>query len=175
MNQHQPHERDTAVDALLTKDAIYDCLARYARGVDRVDAELISSAFWPDAHDAHGAMNGTPAEFISWFVPTQGEREVAQHFLMNQLVELRGEQADVETYFISVAKRYDQTEIEMVGGRYIDTFERRSHEWRIKNRVVLLDWQSKGDASTMSERLSRSHRGLRNASDPSYRAQSPQE
>lgn len=168
MESKRPQGRDAAVESLLAKSAISDALARYARGVDRVDAELIRSAFWPDAHDAHGAMNGSPEEFIAWFVPDQGEREVAQHFLMNQLVELCGDQADVETYFISVAKRYGQDKVEMVGGRYIDVFEQRRGEWRIKDRMVLLDWQSWGDAATMAERLSRSHRGSRSADDPSY-------
>jgi hypothetical protein len=163
-----PTTESASLAALLDRQAISDCLARYARGVDRVDEELIRSAFWEDAHDAHGAFDGSPQEFIDWFVPNQGTREVAQHFLMNQSVQLDGKVADVETYFISMGKQRGSDVIESVGGRYVDLFEKRDGEWRIKTRLVLLDWQSVGDASNMGERLSRSNRGSRDRNDPSY-------
>lgn len=154
--------------ALIDRQAISDCLFRYARGVDRADEELIRSAFWEDAHDSHGAVNGSPEEFLAWFIPNQPAREVAQHFLMNQSTELHGDRADTETYFISVAKHYGSEGIETVGGRYVDLFEKRQGEWRIKTRLVLLEWQCWGDASQMGERLSRSHHGSRDRNDPSY-------
>jgi hypothetical protein len=167
-NMEDPTMKSASLTALLDRQSISDCLARYARGVDRVDEELIRSAFWEDAHDAHGAFEGSPQEFVAWFVPTQGTREVAQHFLMNQSVQLDGEVADVETYFISMGKQRGSDVIESVGGRYVDLFEKRNGEWRVKTRIVLLDWQSVGDASNMTERLSRSNRGSRDRTDPSY-------
>lgn len=157
-----------ALGELLDRQAISDCLLRYARGVDRVDEELIRSAYWEDAHDSHGAFNGGPEEFLAWFIPNQPEREVAQHFLMNQFVELRGDEADAETYFVSVAKKYGSGDIETVGGRYVDLFAKRQGEWRIQTRLVLLEWQCLGDASGMAQRLSRSHRGSRDLNDPCY-------
>jgi hypothetical protein len=33
-------------------------MLREARGVDRRDEELIRSAYWGDAHDSHGQLNG---------------------------------------------------------------------------------------------------------------------
>jgi hypothetical protein len=41
---------------------IYDCLVRYARGLDRHDAELIASAFWPDAQANYGALFSGPRD-----------------------------------------------------------------------------------------------------------------
>lgn len=166
----------TAVDAgrdalttLLDRQAIWDCLLRYARGVDRLDEELIRSAFWPDAHDSHGMMNGSVDNFLARWLPTQPAREAGQHFVSNQTVRFDGpDGADVETYFMASSKRYDSDRLEMVAGRYVDRFERRTGEWRIRTRLVLLDWQCVADASGMADRLSRAYRGSRDATDPSY-------
>lgn len=38
---------------LLDRQAIYDVMMRYCRGVDRFDADLITSAYHPDARDDH--------------------------------------------------------------------------------------------------------------------------
>ncbi len=43
----------------MDREAIRDCLLRYARGVDRFDRELIVSAFHPGAIDVHGKFVGT--------------------------------------------------------------------------------------------------------------------
>ncbi len=37
-------------------------------------------------------------------------------------------------------RREDETGDDVLGGRYIDRFERRDGEWRIARRVLLLDW-----------------------------------
>ena len=36
------------------QQAIRDVLARYWRGIDRGDADLVRSTYHPDARDAHG-------------------------------------------------------------------------------------------------------------------------
>jgi hypothetical protein len=157
-----------ALAGLVARQEIWECLLRYARGVDRVDEGLIRSAFWEDAVDAHGRVTGSPEDFLGWFLPAQPDREVAQHLLMNHRLQLDGASASAETYFISVAKPVDSDRIEQVGGRYLDRFQRRNGQWRIAHRLVLLDWQSVGDASGMAARLSHSHRGFRDRNDPSY-------
>jgi hypothetical protein len=162
-----------ALSALLDRQHISDCLLRYARGVDRLDVDLIRSSFWPDARDAHGPVNGSVDDFLNFFLPRQDVREAAQHLVMNHLVVLDGAMASSEAYFISVAKAVGRVEVEMVGGRYLDQFERRHGEWRISSRLVLLDWQCLGDGAGMAERLARSHGGARNPADPSYRSHPP--
>lgn len=164
-----PYPDPAALAALLDRQAISDCLLRYARGVDRLDQELIRSAFWEDAHDAHGQIAGTVDDFLASWWPRQGAREVAQHLIANQAIELGVETAHVETYFLAVSKPYDGDRLEIVGGRYLDQFAKRGGEWRIRDRRVLLDWQCVADASGMAERLSRANRGSRDQDDPSYR------
>lgn len=154
--------------ALCDRQAIWDCLMCYCRGVDRLDADLVRSAYWPDAHDTHGAMSGTPEEFLAKWLPTQAVREVAQHMVTNHTVVLDGDLARAETYFTSVMKNTGSTTLQLVGGRYLDTFERRGAEWRIRERVVVLDWQAESDARRMKEVLDGRVCGRRDRGDPSY-------
>jgi hypothetical protein len=58
--------------------------------------------------------------------------------------------------------------MELLGGRYLDHFEKRAGQWRIAERLVLVEWQCVTDASAMQERLSQRHRGVRGRDDPSY-------
>lgn len=161
-------QRDAAIDAMLDRQAISACMLRYTRGVDRLDEALIRSAFWDDAWDSHGPVNGTTQDFLDFWLPTQPQREVAQHFVTNHAIELDGEQAHSEAYFISCGKKVGSTTLEMVGGRYADLWEKRAGKWRILRRLVLLDWQCTADAAQMTDRLSRSHRGSRDSDDPTY-------
>ena len=115
-----------ALEELLDRQRIWDCLQRYARGVDRLDEMLIRSAYWEDAHDSHGPMNGPLDGFLESWMPNQAQRDVAHHLLGNHYVEFDGDGADAETYFISAAKAVGSDVLELVAGRYLDRFERRS-------------------------------------------------
>lgn len=151
-----------ATDAgLLDRQEILDCITRYARGIDRLDEELVMSAFHDDAVDCHGAFTGSPKEFVAWWAPRQTRREVAQHYLMNHSVELDGDVAHTETYFVAVLKFVDADVASVNGGRYVDRLERRAGVWRIAVRVVARDWQLTGDASQMAEAMVGLHRGVR--------------
>ena len=94
MSHPQPQPDPAAVAALLDRQAISDCLVRYARGVDRLDQDLIRSAFWEDAHDAHGQIAGSVDDFLASWWPRQSAREVAQHLLANQAIELGADAAE---------------------------------------------------------------------------------
>ena len=49
----------TADFGVSARDEIRELLTRYCRGVDRMDAELIASAYHPDAIDEHGMTQFT--------------------------------------------------------------------------------------------------------------------
>jgi hypothetical protein len=133
-----------ALDQLLSRQQIADVIARYARGIDRLDFDLVRSCYHPDAYDDHGAMKGTVDEFIDSaraFLP----RFVAtMHFLGNMLIEIDGDVARAETYAVA----YHRLDLGADGGkddvwgiRYVDRFERRDGEWRIAYRVVAQEWR----------------------------------
>ncbi|KQW42680.1 hypothetical protein ASC77_23770 [Nocardioides sp. Root1257] len=154
---------------ILDKDAIWQCMLRYTRGLDRLDIDLFRSAYWEDARSCHGHVNGSVEDFLDWWLPMQGGREVGQHALSNHWVEFDGEDAaDAETYFLASIKNLDAETVELLAGRYVDRLERRVGEWRIKTRVLIFEWQSALDASDMPARLLHNHKGSRDLHDPSY-------
>ena len=57
----------------------HDCLVRYCRGVDRLDRELVLSAYHPDAIDDHGAFVGTREEFVDWAFALHEKGQISTH------------------------------------------------------------------------------------------------
>jgi hypothetical protein len=142
------HEMQSALQALLDKEAIRDCFLRYMRGIDRADVDLIRSAFHQDAIDHHTSeVRGSIEGMLAWWLPQQAGREATQHFVTNQTIALDGDVAHVESYFFVFIKQKAQNVGALIGGRYADRFERRGGEWKIALRVVVPEWQADADAS----------------------------
>jgi hypothetical protein len=153
---------------LLDRQQITDCLLRYTRGVDRVDADLIRSAFHPDAIDHHGPVTGTVEDFLDYWLPLQSVREASMHYLTNVTIDLDGDSAHVESYFTYYGKFFGDGEMLVVGGRYADRFERRETGWRIALRVVISEWAMKADGTMTTTRLAERNRARRDRSDLAY-------
>jgi hypothetical protein len=129
------------VGEMQDRDAIWQCLQRYARGCDRFDRDLILSAFHPDAIDDHGKFVGGPEEFVAWAMRQHTEAHLGhQHNLFNHLCELSGDVAHTETYFMFAGMNRKGDPLVLSGGRYLDRFEKRDGEWRIAYRTVVRDW-----------------------------------
>ncbi|MGJ7575623.1 nuclear transport factor 2 family protein [Variovorax sp. RB2P76] len=130
-----------ALQALLDREAIRECLFRYCRGIDRVDEEALRGAYWPDATDCHGASNGSADGFIAQALQRlrQGGRRV--HQVNNIAIELHSDVAAVESGFFALQAPADApAKRTLLCGRYLDRFERRAGEWRIAARTVVYDW-----------------------------------
>jgi len=128
---------------------IRHCIERLARGEDRRSASLICANWWPDATYDYGVQNGAFDEYLAWVVPGADAIKNTQHVLGQTYTEIDGATAKAETHVISY-HRVDMGAGDRdtcIGGRYLDTFEQRDGEWRIKDRVMLYDWYSEwGDA-----------------------------
>ena len=61
-----------------------------------------------------------------------------QHGLLNHSCELAGDDAYCETYYIFTGRMAEPPHF-MSTGRYIDHFQRRGGEWRIANRVTVVE------------------------------------
>jgi hypothetical protein len=134
-------DRDPAVQRILDRAAIEECLLRYTRGLDRHDTELLVSAFHPDALDTHGTFEGGPEDVAAWANEQHGLRWVAhQHYITNTTVDIDGDVAHTDTYYLIVLRRNDGTGQDLMGGRYVDRLERRAGDWRIARRVVTNEW-----------------------------------
>ncbi|MCB2072349.1 MAG: nuclear transport factor 2 family protein [Novosphingobium sp.] len=131
------------LNELADREAIKECLYRYSRGVDRLDADMVRSAYWPDCVDNHLSFTGNAEEFIAWSFESMRGMDQSQHFIANVLMTIRGNTADVESYFYGFHRINlpDGTKNDVIGaGRYIDTLEKRGDEWRIIKRKVVTDW-----------------------------------
>lgn len=135
--------RDDALQRLIDKDAIRDCLYRYCRGIDRADEALLRSTYWPDGTDHHGPYQGDAMGFVDWAMKTLPYIERGIHQVHNILIEFKSGGAAVESYF-SAFQRQPGLDRQMqqwdMKGRYLDWFVKRDDEWRVLNRTVVFDW-----------------------------------
>lgn len=155
---------------LLDRQAILDCIHRYARGLDRHDDELVASAYHPDALDHHGGFTGRPDEFIPWANELHLSHWIAhQHFIANHTVEIDGDVAHAESYVLGALRRKEGMTTDLAGGRYVDRLERRDGEWRIAAREVVIEWVCEVDGARARFDISAFPDGAWDRTDLSYR------
>jgi len=126
-----------------------ELVARLAKGIDRCDADMVRGCFHADATDDHGAFKGTAEEFIEWVMPLLRTMERTQHVIGQALIEVNGDQAAGESYFVAhhMIKTPDGDIFMIAAGRYLDTFERREEVWKISHRHAIYDWNSTAPSS----------------------------
>ena len=133
---------DPALEAklkdMLDRHEIWRVMQRYGRGIDRGDYELLRSCYWDDAIEDHGGFVGTPDDFLEYAIGASRHCRTTMHAVMNHNSELDGDDAHVETYYIYVGWA-PQAPHMMSTGRYVDHFQKRNGEWRIANRVTVID------------------------------------
>lgn len=171
MNVNDPN----ALQSLIDREAIRECLYRYCRGVDRRDEEALRTSYWPDATDQHGPYQGSAKGFIDWALEKlHGGNGRGIHRISNILIDLRGDQALVESYFDAQQEERsaDGQLVEvLLAGRYLDRFERRNGEWRILARTVVYDRMRKVpmEAELTAEVFGpRQPNGAQHPADPVY-------
>ena len=132
---------DRAIQELIDRQAIHDCLMTYSRAVDRLDRELLLSVYHPDAVDDHGVFVGNREEFADWVIAMHTRMHLSQqHCQFNSTCDLQGDTAHTETYYMFVGMNRKGTPLAMSGGRYIDRLEKRNRRWAIAARVCVRDW-----------------------------------
>lgn len=141
MNSVTPPTTDEFATQLPDREAIRDCLARYARGFDQGEPELVRSAFWPDARHK-GSVEGTPETLIAASIPRLREMDLTLHQLGQSLIRFDGEQAAAETYFFAFHRITENgvSRYLLMGGRYADILEKRDRQWRLLDRRVYFNW-----------------------------------
>ncbi|MCR9094127.1 MAG: nuclear transport factor 2 family protein [bacterium] len=157
-----------SLDTLAIKRACSDTLARYARGVDRCDVELVASAYHPDAYDDHGGYQGDAAGFVAWVKPTVMDAfTCTMHKLGNQLIVVEEGRAWAETYAIAhhVQGDSDLPTDMIMGVRYLDTLEDRGDGWKIADRRMTFEWERSVEIGSQTE-YEGFARGRRDGSDP---------
>jgi ketosteroid isomerase-like protein len=134
------------LETLIAKQEITDVVYAYARGIDRLDFELVRSCYHPDAYDDHGAFKGNVDDFIEMCEGFLPRWTATMHFMGNVLVdEITEDSARAETYAVAYHRRETTAGIEgkddIFGIRYVDRFEKRDDRWLIAHRVVATEWR----------------------------------
>ena len=161
-------QREKALDELLARQAINDCLVRYIRGIDRHDEELIGSAYHEGALDDHTMYFGLGREFGPTVNAFHSERwRDHQHVLSNVHIDFNGDgsEAHVESYWIAVGVRFDGS-VDLHGGRYVDRFDQRDGQWAIAARLTVSTWGL--NPQDMAASLAAFPTGRQDKSDVSY-------
>jgi hypothetical protein len=137
----------TAADLqeLIDREVIRDVLHRYAHAIDRCDAKLLATVYWPEGIDDHSDFVGKRDAFIEWVMPQmKAKMTTSQHMMVNELIRIEGNIAKVETCFQAYHRwgAFDEKGAEdfVIGGRYLDRMEKRGREWRVIHRVVAFDY-----------------------------------
>lgn len=154
---------------LIDRQAILDCIRRYARGVDRHDEELMASAFWPDAQINYGSWSGPPHLFTPWANAGHDSRYLSHvHNITTQTADIDGDVAHVESYIAYFLRETDEQHVRVGIGRYIERYERRGREWRIAVREFLADVGFRADATEFPKHFLDNPLAAQDRSDLSY-------
>jgi hypothetical protein len=165
------------LDQLQSRAEIAEVVVRYCRAFDRCDEVMLRSCFHPDATHQHGSFSGLSSDFCTMGLALVRGVALTHHQLGPVSIELDGEVAFTETYFTSYHRAGETPpgggaphEDRIMGGRYVDRFERRDGAWRIAHRRGVNEWLRHEPASDRGffERPA-SERGRRDRDDPTYR------
>lgn len=133
---------------LLAKDEIRDVVYRYARGIDRLDFDLVRSCYHPGAYDDHGTIQGDVEALLTGAGGFLKRCASTMHFMGNLLIEIddvaEGGTAKVETYAIAYHRLENSDgsgKDDVFGLRYVDRFENRDGQWLIAHRVIATEWR----------------------------------
>lgn len=133
---------------VVDKSEITDVLTAFARGIDRVDENLLRSVLHPDATVdlGPGIFQGTGNDYVNWVLGVLQGIKSSHNLIGNVRTDLEGDVALVESYY-HVHHRLDKPigrEDVFMGGRNLDRMERRPSGpggvWKIVHRKQLLDW-----------------------------------
>lgn len=127
-----------------------DLAARYCRGVDRRDFELVRSLYHDDAVDRHGAMfEGGPDEFVAWLPELMAAFELTVHRLGQSVFAIAGDDAEGEHYVTAYHRTHlPQRQEITINGRYLDRYRRADGVWKFAERRLVFDY---GETRALNE------------------------
>ena len=146
---------DPALQELVDKAAIRDLMARYARGVDGLDSDMIASTFASDAYANYGQdpipefqWEGRGRDNIVRWITTRPRSGRPTHFMGDQVIQINGDTAEVETYAVGYGvANVDGTQSLLITGlRYVDKMVRQNGQWLVQHRVLHHDWRGNAPA-----------------------------
>jgi hypothetical protein len=157
---------------LSDREQIREVVLRYCRGVDRLDFDLVRSAYHPDGIDHHTAFTGVIDEYVEWVSVALRRFNGTMHIVGNQLIEINGDAAVSETYGTAVhwGDPPDEPLRNFTSGfRYVDHMQRRDGKWAIAERWAVREW-TRSDAGRHMSKEGDGPSGRRDHDDPVFAA-----
>lgn len=124
---------------LRDRQDIADVISTYCRGLDRLDGEVLASAYHGNAIDRHGPFLGPRDEFVAWAIGLVAGFPMSHHSVTTHTCEIAGDTAWAESYCVFFTLLKDGKSIGAGAARYIDELERREGRWAISKRVEIMD------------------------------------
>lgn len=172
----QTKPSDEQLQELWDKQTIHEVLMSYCRAIDRNDIDAFEDAYWPDAWDDHGLFKGPVTELVKLNRDLKDGDDPHKmrwmtHNVCNEYVRIEGDVAYSEASFIGIhgCEKDGVEQLYLLGGRYVDRFERRDGVWKIADRVVVCDWESMAPDVEGLWSPSPWVKGVRSSKDPVYR------
>ncbi|MBV9486792.1 MAG: nuclear transport factor 2 family protein [Frankiaceae bacterium] len=152
--------------------AIVDCIHRHARGCDRHDIDLITSAYQAESVDEHGATVNNGPDYGAWANTAHAATsQVHTHNVTTHNCEIDGDIAHADSYVIVVLLASDGHTAQFISGRYLDRLERSTDGWRIALRRSTVECMFIADATVLQSSFFTDLgyiRGTRSHDDASY-------
>ena len=165
---------DPALQEMLDEHALRKLVHAYCRAVDRGDIAALRELYHHDAVDTHGAFStGSVEGFFEQLAASRPYLRAMAHNITTVNFAIDGNRAEGEVYNIAVhtiAGKGRDVDL-IIGGRYLDKYEKRDSVWKLLERTIVTDWARVSDPSTMDT----SHpitadtlKGTLDESDPSF-------
>ncbi len=167
-----PNDMNDRLRDLLDHHEIRKLLSLYCHGCDRGDGPMMAGVYAEESWDNHGRYKGPGREFTQSVMKSFADDGfVCSHLLGQSLINVSGDVAGAETYFLATILQKEEKAGEiltLLGGRYIDTLRREQDGWRIAKRVCVRDWSRTLDIK--EDRLKHDNfvSGELSGQDPSY-------
>jgi hypothetical protein len=166
---------DPTLQAMIDEFQLQKLVHSYCRAVDRGDIEQLKDLYHSDAVDAHGGFSaGTADQFLQELIAARPYLRTMQHNITTVNFAISGHVAEGEIYSIAVhtlAGKGRDIDV-VVGGRYLDKYEKRDGIWKFIERTIVTDWARVADPSTtdMSHPITKDTlKGSLDEDDPSFK------
>lgn len=138
---------EAAMQQLLDRQAIHECIKRTARGNDRFDIDLIVGSYHDDGQHELGQRLISGQDYGDHANHAHaGIAEANLHNVTMHLCEIDGDTAHAESYVIGLFADKGGEMSRVLAGRYIDRLERRNGEWKIALRRATVEVALEGRA-----------------------------
>jgi len=142
---------DELMQEMLDEHELRRLVHRYCRAVDRGHIAELRSLYHHDASDTHGGFSsGSAGDFIDQIAAARPYLRSMQHHVTTTNFVIDGDIAEGEIYTIATHTFIaDGRDVDIiVGGRYLDRYEKRNGTWKIAERAIVTDTAHVNDPST---------------------------